>query len=221
MSSFWRTSASSSSPSETTSCGSTSLRIDSSLRGDDAFGLVADVEQHLVAVDLDDRARDDVAVVELDDRGVDRVGERLPSRSSNTTRLSAAADRRRRRRLRVGGRGFAGVGRLGLDCLGLRRCGDFGDCFRGRLVGRDPVVLGDGSFDCFRRVLLRQLCSSKRMGDQAPSVDRARVTGPGRGPTNQATGLTRYWRKCSGRRARSRISGSLERRPGAHGTGRA
>ena len=43
---------------------------------DDALGLVADVEQHLVGVDLDDRAGDDVAVVELDDRGVDRVGER-------------------------------------------------------------------------------------------------------------------------------------------------
>ena len=46
-------------------------------RGDDAFGLEADVEQHLVAVDLDDRAGDDVAVVELDDGRVDRVGERL------------------------------------------------------------------------------------------------------------------------------------------------
>jgi uncharacterized protein len=37
-------------------------------RGDDALGLVADVEQDLVAVDLDDGALDDVAVVEvLDD----------------------------------------------------------------------------------------------------------------------------------------------------------
>ena len=32
---------------------------------DDAFGLVADVEQHLVSVDLDDLAIDDVAVVEV------------------------------------------------------------------------------------------------------------------------------------------------------------
>ena len=46
-------------------------------RRNDAFGLEADVEQHLVAVDLDDAAGDDVAVVELDDGGVDRVGERL------------------------------------------------------------------------------------------------------------------------------------------------
>ena len=45
-------------------------------RGDDALGLVADVEQRLVAVDLDDLASDDVAVVELDDGGVDRIGER-------------------------------------------------------------------------------------------------------------------------------------------------
>ena len=46
-------------------------------RRDDALGLVPDVEQHLVAVDLDDLAGDDVAVVELDDRRVDGVGERL------------------------------------------------------------------------------------------------------------------------------------------------
>ena len=41
----------------------------------DTFGLVPDVEEHLVVVDLDDRAGDDVAVVELDDRRVHRVGE--------------------------------------------------------------------------------------------------------------------------------------------------
>ena len=46
-------------------------------RRDDALGLVADVEQHLVAVDLDDLAGHDVAVVELDDRGVNRIGEGL------------------------------------------------------------------------------------------------------------------------------------------------
>ena len=48
-------------------------------RRDDAFGLVPDVEQHFVAVDLDDAAVDDVAVVELDDGRVDRIGERLPA----------------------------------------------------------------------------------------------------------------------------------------------
>src|SRR5690606_31986710 len=37
----------------------------------DAFGLVTDVEQHLVAIDLDDGAFDDVAIVEVLDRGVD------------------------------------------------------------------------------------------------------------------------------------------------------
>src|SRR5918994_100944 len=46
-------------------------------RRDDALGLVANVEQHLVAVDLDDLAGHDVAVVELDDRGVNRIGEGL------------------------------------------------------------------------------------------------------------------------------------------------
>src|SRR5699024_5250788 len=39
-------------------------------RGDDALGLVADVEQNLVAVNLDDRALDDVTIVEVLDRGV-------------------------------------------------------------------------------------------------------------------------------------------------------
>ena len=44
---------------------------------DDALGLVADVEQDLVAVDLDDLAGHDVTVVELDDRGIHRIGEGL------------------------------------------------------------------------------------------------------------------------------------------------
>ena len=39
--------------------------------GDDAFGLVADVEQNLVPVDLDDGPLDDVAVVEVLDGLVD------------------------------------------------------------------------------------------------------------------------------------------------------
>ena len=45
--------------------------------GDDALGLVADVEQDLVAVDLDDGALDDVAVVEVLDGLVDRGEEVL------------------------------------------------------------------------------------------------------------------------------------------------
>src|SRR5664279_4662455 len=46
-------------------------------RGDDTFGLVADVEQNLVAVDLDDRALDDVAIVEVLDGQVDGCEEVL------------------------------------------------------------------------------------------------------------------------------------------------
>src|SRR3712207_5231014 len=46
-------------------------------RGDDALGLVADVEQDLVPVHLDDGAGDDVAVVEVFDRFVDRGEEVL------------------------------------------------------------------------------------------------------------------------------------------------
>ena len=40
-------------------------------RGDDALGLVADVQEDLVVIDLDDRALDDVTIVEVLDRGVD------------------------------------------------------------------------------------------------------------------------------------------------------
>ena len=43
--------------------------------GDHALGLEADVEQDLVAVDLDDRPLDDVAVVELDDGVAHRLFE--------------------------------------------------------------------------------------------------------------------------------------------------
>jgi hypothetical protein len=45
-------------------------------RGDDALGLVADVEQDLVPIDLDDGAFDNVAVIEVLDGLVDR-GEEL------------------------------------------------------------------------------------------------------------------------------------------------
>ncbi len=85
-------------------------------RRDDALGLEADVEQHFVAVDLDDPAGDDVAVVELDDRGVDRVGERLAAEVVEDDELvlalflvvsSASAARR----------GFGGLARR---CLGGR-----------------------------------------------------------------------------------------------------
>src|SRR5690606_4334195 len=43
--------------------------------GDDALGLVADVEQDLVPIDPDHRALDDVAVLDRDECGVDGVGE--------------------------------------------------------------------------------------------------------------------------------------------------
>ena len=42
---------------------------------DDAFALVADVEQHLVPVDLHHRAVDELAVFDVDHRAVDGVGE--------------------------------------------------------------------------------------------------------------------------------------------------
>ena len=52
--------------------------------GDDALGLEADVEQDLVAVDLDDRPLDHVTVVELDDGAAHRLFEiERPPRSSS------------------------------------------------------------------------------------------------------------------------------------------
>ena len=77
LSSFWRTRASTSSPTDDDLVG-VDVVLDRQLaRGDDALGLVADVEQDLVAVDLDDDALDDVAVVEVLDRLVDRGEEVL------------------------------------------------------------------------------------------------------------------------------------------------
>lgn len=49
-------------------------------RGDDTLGLVADIEEDLIAVDLDDRAFDDVAVVEELQGLLDR-GQEVLSRS--------------------------------------------------------------------------------------------------------------------------------------------
>src|SRR5690606_9284098 len=48
--------------------------------GDDTLGLVSDVEQNLIAIDLDDRAFDDVAVVEELQSLLDR-GQEVLSRS--------------------------------------------------------------------------------------------------------------------------------------------
>ena len=109
LSSFWRTSASSSSSSEHDLVGVDVVADRELARRDDAFGLEADVEQHLVAVDLDDRAGDDVAVVELDDRGVDRVGRTTGRRGrrarrarSGPRRPRSSAARRRRRAVGLG-----------------------------------------------------------------------------------------------------------------------
>ena len=54
--------------------------------GDDPFGLVTDVEQDLVPVDLDDGAGDDVTVVEVLDGRVDGRRERLRANRSRRSR---------------------------------------------------------------------------------------------------------------------------------------
>ena len=76
LSSFWRTRASISSPSDD-DLVRVDVVADRQLAGrDDALGLVADVEQDLVLVDLDHRALDDLAVLDLDHGAVDGVVER-------------------------------------------------------------------------------------------------------------------------------------------------
>ena len=55
---------------------------------DDAFGLVADVEEDLITVDLDDSALDDVAVIEVLDGLVDG-GEDLLGRADALTATGA------------------------------------------------------------------------------------------------------------------------------------
>ena len=105
---------------------------------DHALGLETDVEQHLVAVDLDHATSDDVSVVELDDGGVDRVGERLPAEV-------------------VEHHESVGLGPALSDLVGLVglfgvRCARAG--FRGRHCRRVRAVVGDGSLRGRRHVLL-------------------------------------------------------------------
>jgi len=71
--------------------------------GDDAFGLVTDVEEDLIAVDLDDGAGDDVAIIEVLDGGVDRSKEVLG-------RADVVDRDLRRGGLRWGGNAHVGVG---------------------------------------------------------------------------------------------------------------
>ena len=100
LSSFWRTSASISSPSDDDLAGVDVVADGQLAGGDDALGLEADVEEDLVLVDLDDRALHDVAVVELDDRAgdgvlerdaVEVVGDHLPRRVLTASSATAAS----------------------------------------------------------------------------------------------------------------------------------
>ena len=78
--------------------------------GDDALGLVPDVEQDLVAVDLDDRPLDDVTVVEVLDGLVDSGEERLFRPDVVDRDLEARGGRLVDR----GGGGYLGATRHGL-----------------------------------------------------------------------------------------------------------
>src|SRR5271166_1756695 len=79
LSSLVRTRASTLSPTDTTSLGSTSCLMDSSREGMTP-SVLADVEEHLVPVHFDDRPFDDVAIVEVLDRFV-YCGEKVLARA--------------------------------------------------------------------------------------------------------------------------------------------
>ena len=82
LSSFWRTRASMSSP-RRDDLGRVDVVADRQLAaGDHALGLVADVEQDLVLVDLDHLALDDLAVLDADHACASMASSKLPSRSS-------------------------------------------------------------------------------------------------------------------------------------------
>jgi hypothetical protein len=99
--------------------------LDRQLAGrDDALGLVADVEEDLVPVDLDDRAFDDVAVVEVLDREVDGGGEVLGRADVVDRYLRGRGRGGSRRRLGTGlggGRPVVGYSGRGLCRAGARR----------------------------------------------------------------------------------------------------
>ena len=133
LSSFWRTRASTC-VADLDNLAGVDVVLDGQLTGgDDALGLVADVEQDLVAVDLDDGALDDVAVVEVLDGGVDR-GEEVLGRADVVDRDLRGGG------LRGGGDAHVGMGsdadrevvRTERSC---RRHGDMRDGDRD-LVGR-------------------------------------------------------------------------------------
>ena len=74
LSSFWRTRASMAITECRRWCCRVSVLADGQLaHGNDAFGLVADVQKNLVLADLDDRAVNDVALVEVDNGVVDEA----------------------------------------------------------------------------------------------------------------------------------------------------
>src|SRR5262249_25151405 len=167
-------------------------------RGDDAFGLVPDVEQDFVAVDLDDFPGHDVAVVELDDRGVDGVGEGL---GPEIVQDDGAA-----------------VGRC-------RSCyGSFGG---GRLCGRRSRLtltrLGHGSVvGRSRGLLLGQHCSLETVALPLPAGapcsshgdDASRETGP-EGPLTSVTQDQVRRRASSSNSGSSSVGGAARYRPGA------
>ena len=145
-------------------------------RGDDALGLVADVEEHLVPVDLDHGALDDLAVLDLDHRR--RVGlvegetteVVLGDLAGHVAALGVEAAHvggslGHRRRVDGGGGGGCpgGGGALGTDlCVGVDGgAGSGGGRFGGRLVGQGALSSVDWGIG---------------LGDERPTRARARTT---------------------------------------------
>src|SRR5581483_5523432 len=108
--------------------------------GDDPFRLVADVEQHLVLVDLDHGAGDDVALVELDDGARDGVGERhaaeVVAHDLHRLVLAFGVGAAEGAVVRGGGRAVRRRGRNGRSLLPLRGSrGSRGAALRGGYLG--------------------------------------------------------------------------------------
>ncbi len=155
---------------------------------DHALGLVADVEQHLIGVDLHDLAVHEVAVVERDDRLVDRVFERHSIQVVD-------GDHRL---------GFLGV-RSPVLGLGDRFGGGGLGARSSRLRGRVRVLI-QHSYACFARDDMRL----------SRSFSRAHVAAPVERPV-KGTGLARnakpsYSQRCaSNRRSGTSIDGGSRR----------
>ena len=142
--------------------------------GDDALGLEADVEQDLVAVDLDDGALDDVAVVELDDGVAHRLLE-IGVRPGRRRRWCGGCSSPRRRRCpSLRGRG----GRCVLVSAMVKLLAAGATCTRRTAPGSVSSDTGCAAAGAGGQGVQRTSCSR----GSHPAARRPRPSALGRGP---------------------------------------